>query len=92
MLSNLPTYYMSLFEMPQKVAADIARLFRNYLWKDGLHLDRWNIINLPTEKGGLSLFSIKKKNKAFLAKWIWRYNHEEKTLWRNLKKAKCTPT
>ena len=34
-LSNFPTYYMSLFEMPQKVAADIGRLFINYLWKDG---------------------------------------------------------
>ena len=39
-LSNLPTYYMSLFEMPQKVVADIERSFRNYLWKDDVHLFR----------------------------------------------------
>ena len=78
--------------MPQKVAADIERLFRNYLWKDVAHLVHWNIINLPTEKGGLGLLSIRKKNKALLAKWIWRYHHEEKALWRNLIKAKYTPT
>ena len=90
-LSNLPNYYMSLFEMPQKVVADIDRLFRNYLWKDSVHLVRWNIINLPTEKGGLGLLSIR-KNTALLAKWIWRYHHEEKALWRNLIKAKYTPT
>jgi len=35
-LSNLPTYYMSLFEMSQKVATDIERSFRNYLWKDDM--------------------------------------------------------
>ena len=51
-----------------------------------------NIINLPTEKGGLDLLSIRKKNKAPLAKWIWRYHHEEKALGRNLTKAKYTPT
>ena len=68
-LSNLLTYYMSLFEMPQKVAADIERLFKNYLWKDDPRSIRWNIINLPKEKGGFSLFLIK-KNKALLAKWM----------------------
>jgi len=32
-LSNLSTYYTSLFEMPQKVAMGIERLLRNYLWE-----------------------------------------------------------
>ena len=30
-LSNVPTYYMSLFEMPQKVAADIEKLLKKLL-------------------------------------------------------------
>ena len=91
-LSNLPTYYMSLFEMPQKVVMNIEILFKNYLWKDDPYLVRWNIINLPIEKGDLSLLSIKNKNKALLVKWIWRYHHEENALWRNLIKVKYTPT
>ena len=89
-LFSLPTYYMSLFEMPQKVTSNIERLFRNYLWKDDPHLVCWNIVNLPIEKGGLDLFSVK-NNKA-LAKWIWGYHHEEIALWRNLLKAKYIPT
>ena len=56
-LSTLPIYYMSLFEMPQKMASDVDRLFRNYLWKDDPYLVRW------TKKGGLGPFSIK-KNKS----------------------------
>ena len=46
----------------------------------------------PNRKGGLGLLSIRKKNKALLAKWIWRYHPEEKALWQNLIKAKYTPT
>ena len=77
--------------MPQKVAKNIEKLFRNYLGKDDLDLVRWNITNLPAETGGLGLFSIK-KNKALLAKWIWRYHHEDNVTWRELIKAKYTPT
>ena len=33
-LSNLPTYYIFLLEIPYKVATKIERLFRNYLWKN----------------------------------------------------------
>jgi len=50
-LSNLPTYGMSLFKMPQNVASNIERLL-NYLSKDDPHLVGWNIVNLPIEKGG----------------------------------------
>lgn len=35
-LSNLPTYYISLFEMPRKIVKNIERLLRNFLWEDRL--------------------------------------------------------
>ena len=50
-LSNLPNYYMSLFEMPQKVAANIGRLFRNYLWKDSCTPCSLEYYKPPNRKG-----------------------------------------
>lgn len=91
-LSNPPTYYMSLYGTPHKGVTRIESLFRNCLWKDDTHFVRWNTINLTLDKGGLDLYSMKEKNRAILAKQVWRYYYGGTTLWRNLIKAKQTPT
>lgn len=32
-LSNLPTYYLSLFALPNRVAMAIEKVYRNFLWR-----------------------------------------------------------
>ena len=56
-LSSMPTYFMSLFPIPAKVARRIELLQRNFLW-DGLgeiykhHLVAWNKVCSPIAQGG----------------------------------------
>lgn len=75
-LTNLPTYYLSIFYLRTVVARNIERMFRNFLWKGskgshGYHLLKWDDVKLPLEEGGLGIVDIKQKNPALLAKWHW---------------------
>ena len=77
-LSNLPVYYMSLFEMPKTVVGRLYRIRMNFLWegqgdKKKLHLLRRNEVIKPRWCVGLGLGDLEKKNGALLAKWWWRY-------------------
>lgn len=77
-LSNLPTYYLSLFKAPVAVCKSIERKWRNFIWegtddKGRSHLVRWDIITSPKNKGGLSIDRVKLTNDALISKWIWRY-------------------
>jgi hypothetical protein len=59
-LSNLPTYYLSLFPIPVGVANRFNRLQRGILWRGfgdvvKLHLVNWNRICTPIKSGGLGV-------------------------------------
>ena len=86
-LSSLPLYYLSIFRMPKRVANDITRLQRRFLWsgsKDGKFnpLVRWDIVQKSKTKGGLGVGNLILKNASLLFKWWWRYAIEERALWR----------
>jgi hypothetical protein len=72
-LSNLPTYYMSLFPIPVCVAARIERLQRDFLW-GGMgedfkyHLVSWVRVCTLISKGGLGIRSLVLFNRALLGK------------------------
>lgn len=55
-LSNLPTYYLSLFPIPLGVANRIEKLKRDFLWggideEFKFHLVKWSTICSPTQYG-----------------------------------------
>ena len=80
-LSSLPTYFLSLFTIPQAVAAKIERIQRNFLWgasKDVFKypLVAWDKVYLPIKCGGLGIRRIRLFNKALLEKWLWRFGKE----------------
>ena len=65
-LSNLPTYYMSLFLMPEKVISILERILRNFFWEGNKgsklnHLVKWNMVIRALSKGGLGFGGLKSK-------------------------------
>ena len=92
-LSSIPSYYMSLFKMPIGVAAKVEQLMRNFLW-EGLeegkkcHLVRWERVTKSKEEGGLGIGSLRERNEALRAKWLWRFPLETNSLWHRIIKSK----
>ena len=88
-LNNLPVYYLSLFKIPKRVANEINKIQRKFLWngkKEGRcsALVRWEIVQRPKARGGLGVGDLLLKNAALLFKWWWRYACEEGVLWRQV--------
>jgi hypothetical protein len=86
-LSNLPTYYMSLFPIPACVAARIEKLQQDFLWGDmgvefKYHLVSWARVCTPISKGGLGIRSLVLFNRALLGNWLWRFGMERDAWWR----------
>ncbi|KAL4595448.1 hypothetical protein ACB092_12G092200 [Castanea dentata] len=84
-LSSLPTYFLSLFTIPQAMAARIERIQRNFLWGASedvfkYPLDAWDKVCLPLECGGLGIRRVGLFNKALLGKWLWRFGKEKHRL------------
>ena len=84
-LNNLPVYYLSMFRIPKRVAKEINKIQRNFLWngKQGGRssaLVRWEIVQRPKAKGGLGVGDLLLKNAALIFKWRWRYACEEGVL------------
>jgi hypothetical protein len=92
-LSNLPTYYLSLFPIPASVAKRIEKIQRKFLWGDSeevsnFHLMNWDHICTPHSNGGLNIRNLRRFNEALLGKWLWRFGVEREALWRQVVVAK----
>jgi len=88
-LNCRPIYYLSLFRLPKKVAKEIIRIQRKFLWsvnKEGnfMPLVKWEIVQQHKDRGGLGVGDIVVKNSALLFKWWWRYANEEDPLWKRV--------
>jgi hypothetical protein len=93
MLSNIPTYYLSFFPIPVRVANRLGKIQNDFLWGgigDGakFHLVNWNKICTPSHAGGLGAHNFIQFNRALLGKWLWRYGREREVLWRLVIDAK----
>ena len=76
-LSSLPVYYLSIFRMPKKVAIEINRIQRRFLWcskHEGKFaaLVKWEVVQRPKNQGGLGVGDLLMKNATLLFKWWWR--------------------
>ena len=92
-LSSLPTYFLSLFPLPGKVAKRMEKLQRDFLWngiggEPKIHLVNWAKVCKPLQVGGLGIRRLGSFNSALLGKWLWRYGMETDALWRRVIEAK----
>ena len=88
-LSNLPTYFLSLFPILPSVANRIERLQWNFLWGSfgddpNIRLVKWATVCAPISLGGLGRRKIRLFNEALLGKWFWRFGIEEDAFWRRV--------
>jgi hypothetical protein len=80
-LSNLPTYYLSLFPILVGVASRLEKLQRDFFgYEFEFHLVFWSKICTPMISGGLGVTNLIQFNRNRLKKWLWHYAIEREAL------------
>ena len=74
-LSNLPIYFMSIFQLPRVVKMRLEQIQRDFLWGGGAleqkpHLVRWLIVCVEKRKERLGVKNLGTFNRDLLGKWV----------------------
>ena len=91
---TLPTYAMSIFNIPSKICDSLDAALRRFWWnpktQDGrfLALKAWDKLCLPKGKGGLGFKKAKDTNRALLAKLAWMVASKRDSLCMMILRAK----
>ncbi|GJV49454.1 hypothetical protein Tco_1439666 [Tanacetum coccineum] len=91
-LGSLPTYYMSLFKIPDGVLSHLNLSFKFFFLGSDLEDAKmtwvsWRKVMAHKQYGGLGVSSLFALNRALLFKWIWRFLTNEAGLWLNVVKV-----
>ncbi|KAK1300345.1 hypothetical protein QJS10_CPB13g01076 [Acorus calamus] len=87
-LSNLPTYFLSLFKIPKGILQKIDGIRRRFLWsgpsldRRKVHLVKWEIVCSSKREGSLGVLNLEDMNKALLSKWKWRRLTCDTLMWK----------
>ncbi|KAJ1691081.1 hypothetical protein LUZ63_015236 [Rhynchospora breviuscula] len=84
-LSSIPVFFMSVFQLPSSVVKAIDKARRNFIWQGntgrGLPLLAWSRVCLPKVLGGLGLLDLRLQNISLLLRWIWRLYAQPSSMW-----------
>jgi exonuclease III len=74
-LSSLPMFMMSFFEIPKGVLKNLDHFRSRFFWQGSSNqhkyrLARWDILCRPKDQGGLGILDLHLQNKCLLAKWL----------------------
>jgi hypothetical protein len=74
-LSSLPMFMMSFFEMPKGVIKNLDHYRSRFFWqgssqKHRYRIAKWDILCRPKDQGGLGILDLQLQNKCPLAKWL----------------------
>jgi hypothetical protein len=88
-LSNLPVFMLSFFEVPKGVLEKLTSFSLDFFWqndsqKKEYRLTKWNIVCQPKDQGGLA---IEIQNQCLLSKWLFKLINEE-GLWQTILRKK----
>jgi len=83
-LSSLPMFMMSFFEIPKGVLKKLNHYRSRFFWQGGsdkkkYHLAKWDILCRPKDQGGLGVIDLEVQNKCLLSKWIVNLLNSEGT-------------
>ena len=76
-LSSLPMYMMSFFEISKGVRKKLDYFRSRFFWQSNenkrkYRLAKWSILCQPKDQGGLGIHNLELKNIALLSKWLYR--------------------
>ena len=77
-LSSLPMYMFSFFEVPRGVLKKIEYYRSRFFWQNDQH----------NKQGGLGIQNLDLQNKCFLSKWLYKLCNED-GMWHKLLRNKC---
>ncbi|KAJ1700191.1 hypothetical protein LUZ63_008703 [Rhynchospora breviuscula] len=86
-LSSIPVFFMSVFQLPAWVITSIDQIRRNFIWKrngvsgKGIPLLAWDRVCLPKKLGGFGLQQLKLQNISLLLRWIRRLYSQRTSMW-----------
>ena len=88
-MTNLPTYYFSLFKAPISVIKLLEQIRSKFFWQGGVEEKKiswvaWSKVAASVKSGGLGIGSLKALNFSLLSKWLWRWHTEKDALWNHI--------
>jgi len=92
-LSSLPMFMLSFFEVPRGVLRKIEYYRSRFFWQNDQHkkkyiLVKWPLMCQPKEQGGLGIQILDIQNKCLLiSKWLFKLCNEE-GIWQELLRNK----
>ena len=91
-LSSLPMFMMSFFELPKGVLEKIDCFRSRFYWQNDQHkrkyrLAKWEILCQPKDQGGLGIQNLDIQNKCLLSKWLFKLLNED-GMWQELLRNK----
>jgi hypothetical protein len=87
-LSSLPMFMMSFFEIPKGVFENLDHFTSRFFWKGTTNkrkykLATWDILCRRKEQAGLGILDLQLQNKCLLAKWLVNLLNTE-GMWQSL--------